>query len=403
MAVNKAVNRTSKSHGGMRNAIEYILRDDKVREGYVDITGPYNYEEISWNKVYTSFLLEKEIWGKDSGRMYAHNIISFHKDEPVTPQQCLDIGRQFADRFFPDHQSVIGVHQDRDHLHVHILTNSVSFIDGRKLHQTKHDLEEQKLFTNQLCQELGLSVTEKGMHFDKTCIEPGHVASWEKNKYQMLASDPQKSHVFQCAVAITEAITNCYSKEAFISQMEARGWHVAWADNRKHITFENKDGKKVRDSNISKTFSLDIGKEALTNEFIRQCNIREEQHRDERRKQEQLVLEQYYREINHAARAAAEGAVRSTEEGVCREGQTVTRGQAGRSGDDTVSLIRKVRIDIARSESDEADAGADRKDRDAQRERQAAEAREKTEEGCRENEKICHQEDAGCRSLDICL
>lgn len=41
MAVNKVVNKSTKSHGAMRNVIEYVLRDDKVREGYVDITGPY--------------------------------------------------------------------------------------------------------------------------------------------------------------------------------------------------------------------------------------------------------------------------------------------------------------------------------------------------------------------------
>ena len=138
----------------MRNVIEYVLRDDKVREGYVDITGPFNYEQINRDNVYRSFLDEKKLWNKDSGRMYAHNIISFHKDEDISPAQALEIGQEFVEKFFPNHQSVIGVHQDKDHLHIHIVTNSVSFIDGMKLHQTKRDLERQKEFTTRIYNHL---------------------------------------------------------------------------------------------------------------------------------------------------------------------------------------------------------------------------------------------------------
>lgn len=152
MAVNKVVNKSTKSHGAIRNVIEYVLQDKKVKEGYVSITGPYAHEEINWDNVYRSFLDEKKLWDKDSGRMYAHNIISFHKDEDITPTQALEIEQEFVEKFFPNHQSVIGVHQDKDRLHIHIVTNSVSFIDGLKLHQTKRDLERQKDFTNNLCQ-----------------------------------------------------------------------------------------------------------------------------------------------------------------------------------------------------------------------------------------------------------
>ena len=106
MAINKVVNHGSKSHSGMKNVIGYVLRDDKVREGFVMITGPYSEETITAAGVYKAFLSEKKLWEKDSGRMYAHNVISFHKDEQITPVECLEIGEAFADRFFPAHQSL---------------------------------------------------------------------------------------------------------------------------------------------------------------------------------------------------------------------------------------------------------------------------------------------------------
>ena len=183
MAINKVVNSRTKTHVGMRNLIHYVLRDDKVREGYVRITGPYSEETITATGVYKSFLDEKRLWNKDSGRMYAHNVIAFHAEERITPAECLEIGEAFADRFFPAHQSLIGVHQDKDHLHCHIVTNTVSYIDGKKLHQSKLDLEKQKQYTNALCRERGLTIAEKGRHFDGSRIEDGEIRSWDKDKY----------------------------------------------------------------------------------------------------------------------------------------------------------------------------------------------------------------------------
>ena len=53
-------------------------------------------------------------------------------------------------------------------IHCHLVTNSVSYEDGRKLHNTKKDLERMKQLTNQMCRERGLTVVEKGKHFDGT-------------------------------------------------------------------------------------------------------------------------------------------------------------------------------------------------------------------------------------------
>ena len=72
--------------------------------------------------------------------------------------------------------------------------------------------------------------------------------------------------------------------------MKKRGWKVIWKDSRKNITFENEDGKKVRDKNLSKTFNLNITKEGLVNEFERQSKIRNKRESDDE-------LERYCREV----------------------------------------------------------------------------------------------------------
>lgn len=361
MAINKVVNKSTKSHGAMRNVIEYVLRDDKVKQGFVEVTGPYAAETINYDDIYRTWLEEKKLWDKDSGRMYAHNIISFHKDEVVTPAEVLEIGKEFADRFFSGHQCVIGVHQDKDHLHCHIVTNSVSYIDGLKLHQTKRDLEQQKEYTNNLCLERGLSVAEKGHHFDGSKIEVGEITAWSKDKYNLLINDSKKSFVAECAIALMEVVPESTSREDFISGMEERGWSVQWEDKRKHIVFQNQNGDKVRDSNIEKTFSgMEINKEVLLNEFTRQNELRLAKLKSDRdRERAEEELKQYYKELESAAAGLDTAkAIRDDSKftiGTEQHNPGIRESEEARetSGhrEDTDSLIREIRTDISDSQS----------------------------------------------------
>lgn len=302
MAINKTINKRTNTHGAMRNCIEYVLRQDKTNELFTCVTGPYCHDEINYDLVYRTFLEEKKVWDKDSGRMYAHNIISWHKDEQITPEQALEFGKEFAENWFSGFQTLVAVHKDKDHIHCHLVTNSVSYEDGRKLHNTRKDLECMKQLTNQMCRERELTVAEKGKHFDGSQIEKGEVIAWSKDKYNLFRQQVKDSFVADCAMAVLKALENCISKEKFIEKMKQFGWNVNGTEKRKHITFQNQDGKKVRDSNLSKTFHLDISKEDLEDEFDRNYErVRVEAERTNGADEE---LAGYYRQVE----AACEGA-----------------------------------------------------------------------------------------------
>ena len=302
MAVNKTINKRTNTHGAMRNCIEYVLRQDKTSELLTYVTGPYRHDEIDYDPVYRTFLEEKKMWNKDTGRMYAHNIISWHKDEQITPEQAFEFGKEFAEKWFSGFQTLVAVHKDKNHIHCHLVTNSVSYEDGRKLHNTKKDLECMKQLTNQMCRERGLTIAEKGKHFDGSEIEKGEVIAWNKDKYNLFRQQVRDSFVADCAMAVLKALENCISKEKFIEKMKQFGWNVNWTEKRKHITFQNQEGKKVRDSNLFKTFHLDISKEGLENEFNgNRKKARDSANRDSRSDEE---LAGYYRQVE----AACEGA-----------------------------------------------------------------------------------------------
>ena len=405
----------------MRNVLEYVLRDEKVKEGYVEIAGPYSGETINYDEVYRSWLAEKRLWDKDSGRMYAHNIISFHKDEQVTPEQVLEIGKKFAEKFFANHQYVIGVHQDKEHLHCHIVTNSVSYLDGIKLHQTKRDLERQKEFTNRLCIERGLTVAEKGHHFDGSAIEQGEISAWSKDKYNLLINDAKKSFVAECAIAIMEVVPQSSSREDFISGMEERGWSVQWEDCRKHIVFQNADGKKVRDTNIEKTFvGMKVNKEELLDEFTRQNEIRVAKlNADRDRELAKADLKRYYAELESAtAGLDAAKAIRNDSEAITRnsgtyqhdtgyavsDGSSHTKtGEPEKAGEDlghredTESFIRELDAQEEASGEKRDYRIAERQDRDAEQRRLSSE-RERT---LKADQQRTTEERAGCQKRSI--
>ena len=146
-------------------------------------------------------------------------------------------------------------------------------------------------------------------------IEKGEVIAWSKDKYNLFRQQVKDSFVADCAMAVLKAMENCTSKEKFIEKMKQFGWNVNWSEKRKHITFQNQDGKKVRDSNLSKTFHLDISKEELENEFDRNYErVRAEAERTNGADEE---LAGYYRQVEAACEGA--GGVTGASDG--REGR----------------------------------------------------------------------------------
>ena len=100
-----------------------------------------------------------------------HMIQSFAPGE-VTPEQAMQIGEELCDRYLKgDYQYVIAVHNDKDHLHCHIIFNNTNLYNGlsfttehnqgRKSERAWSELRE---ISDEICAEQGLSLIDpKGM------------------------------------------------------------------------------------------------------------------------------------------------------------------------------------------------------------------------------------------------
>ena len=270
MAIYKVMSASgTRAKGTLRNALAYCLQPLKTNPELCYVQGPYADGPISSDFVYGSFLDLKNEYGKEEGRQYFHTVISFPKTEKISPEQALDFGIEFASKQYSGYQCAMAVHTDKDHLHVHFIINSVSYNDGKKFDLNRKKLKNDKEVCNDMCRSYGYSVAEKGKHADGTDFEPGEITVWDKNKYRALLNAEKPSYLVDCGQAVMNSIEKATDKQSFIDSMAQQGWNVQWADTKKHITFINNEGRKIRDTNLAKTFNIDISKEVLINEFER--------------------------------------------------------------------------------------------------------------------------------------
>ena len=276
MAINKVTPNPGKTHKSLKKAISYVVDVLKTEGNYIIVGGPYDGKTINVDDIYRNWLEEKKYYGKDSGRMFAHFVLAFHKDEDITPEQVLEIAELEAEEFFSDYQYVIDIHQDKEHLHAHTLVNTVSFLDGLKLHWNKKELQKFKDFNNKICAERGLTIAEKGCHFDGTPINESEVISYDRKTYEVLTDKNKPSILRELADIIREAKARSNNWEEYSKNVEEMGWCIEWRPNRKKSTlYTNKNGKKITNSCIEKNFpALAADKEAIEDELRRQNEAR---------------------------------------------------------------------------------------------------------------------------------
>ena len=159
MAITKILNiqesegRNPASH--LKNALEYIQNPDKTEEcilvGGINCLPDTAFEQMEETK---------NIFHKTGKRQGCHVIISFSPEEKVTAEQAMYVLEHFAkDVLGDDYEAVYAVHTDREHMHGHLIWNSVSMTTGKKYNSPKGNWKNHlQPITNKYCDELGLSI-----------------------------------------------------------------------------------------------------------------------------------------------------------------------------------------------------------------------------------------------------
>ena len=210
MATFTAIRNKKQSTSVLRSVIEYVEQEKKTRWGDARLVLGHNCVPQS---ALTEMQMTKNRFRKTGGTQFYHFVQFFSADDDITPQEVNAIGLEFAQRQFPDFEVVVATHVDTGHLHNHMVVNSVSCVDGHKLHQSPNDLLTHRQVNDEICLAHGLHVLDEcELRTKKKRMKPG--------EYQAgLRRDSWKLDLIQ---AINEALEYADDRESFIENMESR-------------------------------------------------------------------------------------------------------------------------------------------------------------------------------------
>lgn len=224
MAITKLMHMKESSTGTsshLKNAINYILNDEKTKGGSL-VGGNCGLES---DEIYQQMLATKEEWGKTDGRQGYHFVISFDKFE-VNEKQCSDVTKEFCKKFFGDnYEYVYATHNDQDHMHAHIIFNSVSRSTGLKFQYKNGDwAKDIQPMVDEICIKHNLEPLkyEKGKQKGKEYVE--HISEKEnKMTWKKIISGD-----------IDFVIARSNSMKEFEKNMKHMGYELRYGTSKKH-------------------------------------------------------------------------------------------------------------------------------------------------------------------------
>ena len=109
---------------------------------------------------YEQMALTKKFYHKENKTLGFHIIQSF-KGQEVSPQKANQIGKELAEELWGDkYQVLVCTHVNKENVHNHLVLNSVSFVDGKKYHNSNADIAFMKDMSDKLCVKYELSIVE---------------------------------------------------------------------------------------------------------------------------------------------------------------------------------------------------------------------------------------------------
>ncbi len=215
----------------LRKTLDYICKEEKTDKKL--ISGKDCIPETAYEEMMTV----KQMYKKLKGREKIHFIQSFSPTDKLTYRQAHEIGLKMAE-YFKGFQIVVATHIDRKHIHNHLVLNTVNFETGLKFHQSKQDLQKIKDFSNKICKEYGLAITDHKSKVSDIRINEYQARlkgiSWK----QLLAEDIDK---------VMEKASNKYE---FFRGMNDLGYKVNWSKEKLSIIYTTPNGYKCSDKKL---------------------------------------------------------------------------------------------------------------------------------------------------------
>ena len=209
-------------HTRLDNSIRYVMNEEKTLDAS---TGAVLIGGINClpNTAYRDMMQTKRRWDKANRRIQGYHVIHSFAPGEVTPEKAQEIGMELARRLVGDRfEAVVSTHTDHDHVHCHIVFNSVSCMDGKMYRDNfKSYFGDIRGISNEISQENDLSVIEpksKGKHYAEWNAEQ----SGKPTVRGLIRQD------------IDAALIESFILKSFYEALQKRGYTIKRGANVKH-------------------------------------------------------------------------------------------------------------------------------------------------------------------------
>ena len=258
------------SKASIGRAINYVTQEKKTNQ---QLISGFNLNPLLAAE---QMQITKKLYNKTDGRTYKHFVLSYHKDEDITPEKAHALACEFAAKagLFQGFEVLIATHTDAPHIHTHFIVNSVNSEPGKKIHMDASDLQDLRDLSDEICLENGLTITKAGQAFEGG--KPRVITAPKKETYRVLQKHlegVEESYVYRIFIAVMNSTYRALSKQHFIELLNREDIDVTW-NQRKYITFtdvrrqmEGEQKCKIRNKKLEQYFNIDFSKEALQKQF----------------------------------------------------------------------------------------------------------------------------------------
>ena len=209
-------------HTRLDNSIRYVMNAEKTIDGS---TGAVLIGGINCfpNTAYRDMMQTKRRWDKANRRIQGYHVIHSFAPGEVTPEKAQEIGIELARRLVGDRfEAVVSTHTDHDHVHCHIVFNSVSCMDGKMYRDNfKAYFGDIRGISNEISQENDLSIIDpknKGKHYAEWNAEQ----SGKPTVRGLIRQD------------IDAALNESFTLQSFYEALQKRGYTIKRGANVKH-------------------------------------------------------------------------------------------------------------------------------------------------------------------------
>lgn len=207
----------------LKNCINYIFKDAKTENGlWVGGNSGTTAEEVYQTMMDTKFLYEKE-----NGRQGYHFIISFEKGQ-TDEATAFSVMKEWCETYFGENYDyAFSIHNDRDHMHGHIVFNSVSRETGYKYRYENGDWEKFiQPITDRICEKYGLPK----LTYEKSNIRKSYAEHMAAIHGKTVWKDIIKKD-------IDHAISRSDSYEGVLTILKNMDYMIREGESKKHGTY----------------------------------------------------------------------------------------------------------------------------------------------------------------------